>query len=386
VSRIDRRTVLAAALAAVPGRAVAARAPALTKGPISEAQEARERAGPMDAVLLKDYQPDSSLVVPEHHVPAARHPTIDVHSHAYVETPEEIRAWVQRMDEVGVEVSVILTDWGDTTGPELDRLVDLFVKPYPTRFQVYCGLDTTDSDKPDFPKRAVAELERCYRKGARGVGELVDKGSGLAGRQALLPPEKRLHPDDPRLDLVWQKCAELHLPVNLHIADHPSAWRPPDEHQERLPAYQRWNQYGRPSPSHAELLAIRDRLLARHPKTTFIACHLSNEGHDLGSLGKALDRFPNLYLDTSARDYELGRQPRTAAKFLAQYNDRVLFGTDLPIGRKSMYESWWRLFETADEFMPGPNWWRHYGLELPERVLEPLYRASARRIMNWEPV
>jgi hypothetical protein len=68
---------------------------------------------------------------------------------------------------------------------------------------------------------------------------------------------------------------------------------------------------------------------------------------------------------------------------LARYQDRVLFGTDQSIG-KGMYQAWWRLCETPDEYMPGPNWWRLYGLELPAPVLERLYRTNARRIMNWE--
>lgn len=33
--------------------------------------------------------------------------------------------------------------------------------------------------------------------------------------------------------------------------------------------------------------------------------------------------------------------------------------------------------------MPGPSWWRHYGLGLPDTVLEALYRGNAKRIMNW---
>jgi predicted TIM-barrel fold metal-dependent hydrolase len=136
-------------------------------------------------------------------------------------------------------------------------------------------------------------------------------------------------------------------------------------------------------PSHAELIATRDRALARHPQTTFISCHLGNQGHDLGSLAAALDRYPNLNLDISARDYEVGRTPRAAARFLAKYANRVLFGTDM--GRlDSMYRAWWRLFETADEYMPGRVWWRYYGLELPANVLEALYRGNARRLLNWQ--
>jgi len=338
-----------------------------------------QQLGPMDSILLKDYKPASSLIVPEHPVPKALFPAIDVHSHTYVRTPAEIAAWVRTMDEVGVELTVVFTG---ATGTEFDRLVDLFLKPYPTRFQLYCGLDTAGFETPGYPERAAAELARCYGKGARGVGEIVDKGSGLSRGEALLPRDRRLHPDDARLDHFWKKCAELKLPINLHMADHPSCWLPPDARQERSPAFQRFNQYGKDVPSFQELLAIRDRLLARHPKTVFVACHLGNQGNDLASLAKVLDRYPNLYVDISARAYEVGRQPRTAARFLARYKDRVLFGTDQGI-QKSMYHAWWRLFETADEYMPGPNPWRHYGLELPKPVLELLYRGNARKIMNW---
>jgi uncharacterized protein len=332
----------------------------------------------MGAIAIKDYAPDSSLIVPEHHPPKARYPVIDVHAHVYAKTPQEVDAWVRTMDETGVQTTVILTG---ATGSEFDHLVDLYLKAHPGRFQLYCGLEAKDIEAPDYPQRAVAELVRCYKKGARGVGELSDKGSGYThGPQ--LPRGKRLHPDDARLDLFWKKCAELKLPVNIHMADHPSAWRPPDNHQERSPSYQRYNQFGKDVPSYEEILAIRDRLLDRQPQTIFIACHFSNQGNDLATLSKVLDRFPNLNVDMSARSYELGREPRTAAKFLERYQDRVLFGTDM--GRdKKMYLAWWRLLETPDEYMPGPSWWRLYGLELSDKALEKIYRGNALKVLNW---
>jgi uncharacterized protein len=339
--------------------------------------------GPMDSILLKDYAPASSLVVPETQVVKARLPVIDVHAHVNADTPEEVKAWVQTMDEVGIEKTVILTG---ATGADFDRLADLYLKPYPSRFQLYCGIDVTGIESADYPERAVQELVRCYHKGARGVGEVSDKGWGIGGRDdAPLPREKRLHPDDPRLDLFWKRCAELKLPVNLHIADHPSCWQPLGPHQERTPDFQGFNLYGKDVPSYEDLLARRDRLLGRHSDTTFIACHLSNQGNDLEKLGKTLDSYPNLNCDISARDYELGREPRTAPRFLARYRTRILFGTDM--GReKEMYQGWWRLLETGDEFIPGRVWWRYYGLELPAPLLESLYRGNAARILNWKPL
>lgn len=339
------------------------------------------QSGPMDSILLKDYKPASSLVTPRSEVGKARFPVIDVHTHSDmngIKTPEDVDAWVRTMDEVGIETSVVFTG---AVGEEFDRQADLFLKRHPKRFQVYCDLLTANIDAPDYSERAVRELARCYEKGARGVGELSDKGPGLQGGKP--PRDKRLHVDDPRLDAFWEKCAELKLPINLHIADHPSCWQPLGPNQERTPDFQHFNLYGKDVPSYEELLASRDRLLEKHPRTTIITCHLSNQGNDLATLSKALDRYPNLYLDISARDYEVGRQPRNALKFLTRYKDRVLFGTDM--GRdKEMYLGWWRVLETPDEYMPGRIWWPYYGLELPPEVLKSLYRDNALRVLNWK--
>lgn len=336
------------------------------------------KPGPMDSLLVKDYAPKSSVVAPETVIERARFPVIDAHTHVLGRTPEAVDEWVRTMDQVGIVTSVVLTG---ATGANFDRLAELYLKRHPNRFQLYCGLLTTDIDQPDYPERAAAELRRCYKMGARGVGELSDKGWGYASGR--LPRDKRLHVDDPRLDAFWSACADLKLPVNIHVSDHPSAWQPLDVYQERSPDYQHFNQLGKDVPSYEELIAKRNRAVARNPRTTFIACHLGNQGNDLAELGRVLDAYPNLYLDISARDYELGRTPRAALRFLTKYQGRVLFGTDM--GRNiRMFRSWWRLLESEDEYMPGRVGWRYYGLGLPTPVLESLYRGAAAKIMNWE--
>lgn len=346
-----------------------------------------EGPGPMDSVLLKDYAPKSSVVGQKTFLPKARYSTIDVHVHNYPGRADEkktevaLAEWVNTQREAGIDTSVVLTG---ATGDEFDKLAEMYLGSFPDQFQLYCGLEKTDIDKPDYPERAASELERCYKKGARGVGELSDKGFGLT-RDKNLAPDKRLHADDARLDPFWNKCAELKLPVNIHIADHPSSWQLPDVFQERTPVFQSFNKHDDKGLSFEDLITSLPRLLAKHPDITFIACHLANLGHDLTRLEKTLDDFPNLYLDISARDYEVGRQPRRVAKFLTKYPSRVLFGTDMGM-EKGMYQNWWRLLESDDEYFEGRVWWRYYGLELPDSVLKALYHDNAKRILNWTTV
>lgn len=346
-----------------------------------------EGSGPMDAVLLKDYAPKSSLVTQETFVPKSKFTVVDVHAHDYPGRMEDktfaavVDEWVRVQEEVGVAVSVILTG---ATGAGFDRLVKHYLEPYPERFQLFCGIIVEDIDQPDYSERAVAELERCYSLGARGVGEVSDKGFGIS-KEPSLPREQWLHPDDSRLDPIWGKCAELDLPVNLHIADHPSSWEAPDVFQERTPIFQRFNQHQSEGLYYDQLLEVLPSLLQKHPDTRFIACHLANLGHDLARLSRMLDLYPNLFVDISARDYEVGRQPRAAASFLTKYADRVLFGTDMGMD-KEMYQSWWRLLESADEHMVGRVWWRYYGLALPDQVLEALYYKNTRRVLNWTTI
>ena len=371
--------VAAAALTWQPGRSQAQTA--ATNAPVGSDEEAYD--GPLNKVLLKDFDPRANLVVAEHHPSKAKFPVIDVHMHPSARSPQEVAGWVKIMDEVGVQTVVLMTG---ATGQNFDHLVDLYVRPYPNRFVPFCGMDTQNTETPDYPHRVVTELERCYRMGARGVGEITDKGRGFGQRSYAdpqpKPRDKRLQVDDRRLDLFWEKCAELKIPVNLHIADMPASWQPPDNHNELGVTYAEYNQYGVDIPSHAELIARFLAVVKRHSNTTFIAVHFANIGNDLAQLGRVFDRYPNLYVDTSARDFELGRVPFSGPVFFAKYKDRILFGSDLSV-EVDDYRNWWRLFETRDEFIKGTTWWPIYGLALPDNVLEAVYGGNAKRLLNW---
>ena len=102
-----------------------------------------------------------------------------------------------------------------TTGAEFDEIYRKYSK-HPDRFEMWCGFDFSGYDKPGFGPAAVKELERCHNVGARGVGEIHDKGKGLQSGKSQAPG---MHPDDARMDALCEKCGELGMPISLHVAD-----------------------------------------------------------------------------------------------------------------------------------------------------------------------
>ncbi len=56
-----------------------------------------------EQLLLKDFKPRSIYNVPVTTVAKARFPVIDMHSHDYAKTDEQIAEWVRTMDELGIK-------------------------------------------------------------------------------------------------------------------------------------------------------------------------------------------------------------------------------------------------------------------------------------------
>jgi len=334
-------------------------------------------------LLLKDYDPKSMLHTAVHETPRARFPVIDVHNHVndpYGDgekiPPAEV---VRRMDAANVQKIVILTGmWGD----KLQSVIDKMVKPYPDRFIVFTQMDWSKIDNSNFSAEMVAQLDDAVRRGARGLKVLKDLGLGVKDRSGQF-----IAVDDPRLDPIWEECGRLGIPVAIHTSDPEAFFTPLDRHNERyeeLNENPAWNFSAPQFRGKARLLAERNHVIEKHPHTTFIALHVANWPENLDAVSDWLNKFPNMYVEFGAREAELGRQPRRARKFFLDYQDRILFGTDSE-PQEQMYANYFRWLETPDEYFPyagypGQGRWMIYGMELPDSVLEKVYRGNAEKI------
>src|SRR5581483_6594184 len=268
-----------------------------------DAKNGPEELSP-EKILLKDYRPRSIYKIPITEVSRAKFPIIDMHSHAYAKTPEEIAEWVKNMDEVGIEKTIILSG---ATGQEFDDIHRKY-GAYPERFELWCGFDYTGYDQAGFAQRAITTLEKCHQAGARGVGELHDKGKGLTSDRVNA---FGMHPDDARMESVFERCGELGMPVNIHVADPIWMYEPMDNTNDGLMNAFNWRLDNQPGiVGHSGMIDILERTVKKHSHTTFIACHFANLDYDLTRLGQLLERQHNLYADISARYAETAPIPR----------------------------------------------------------------------------
>ena len=338
----------------------------------------------VDDLKLRNFRPRSIYKSPQTQASKAKYPAIDMHSHDNPNT--DIEKLIKLMDETGIQKKVILSY---STGARFDSLVDRYA-PYKDRFEVWCGFDYSTLNQPDWPKQAIAELERCYRKGARGVGELGDKGLGEFYSKPV--PGWGLHLDDPRIKPLLQKCGELRMPINVHVAEDEWMYLPSDSTNDGLMNAAKWkvDMSRKGILDHDQLITTLENAVRDNPKTIFIACHLANCCADLSKLARLLDKYSNLYADLAARFGEFSPVPRYTRAFMEKYKYRLVYGVDSD-GRnldyeREMYTTTFRILETADEHFYEFNLfsyhWPLYGLSLSDKTLKRIYNENARKLLR----
>jgi len=341
---------------------------------------------------LIDFNPRSALVLEEHIPTRAKFPVIDAHNHfGYREfstipfyygqsgwAMPDIKKGIDLMDELNIRVAINLDGaLEDQFKINLER----YKLPYPDRFVVFTGVDWRKVDEPDFGEKQAKKLEAEVKSGAQGLKVFRSLGLEYRDRNGKL-----ILPDDTRMDPIWQSAGELGIPVLIHVADPVAFFWPLDETNERwdeITAIPKAHWYGKDNLKHIQLVEALLHIVHKHSKTIFIGAHVLSYAENLKYVTNALDKYPNLYVDIGERIGELGRQPYSARKFLIQYQDRVLFATDIPNDRKT-YQTYFRALETMDEYFDyGRKQGRYciYGMYLPDDVLQKIYSANAMKII-----
>ncbi|WP_286755274.1 amidohydrolase family protein [Roseivirga sp. UBA838] len=328
-------------------------------------------------VSFEEYNPPSSLVVPENPVQRAKYPFIDVHSHQWRMGERNLNELVAQMDSLNMGLMVNLSGG---SGKAIADAVTNIEANQPKRFVVFANLNFNNFDG-EWGTRAAEQLERDVAQGAKGLK--IFKSLGFSVKDS---DGNRVAVDDPRLDPVWAKCGELGIPVLIHTADPKQFWEPFDANNERwleLKTHPRRKREADDPAPWETLIQEQHNVFKKHPNTIFIAAHMGWFANDLAKLGQLLDEMPNMMVEIGAVIAELGRQPRMANAFFQKYQDRVLFGKDAY--NPEEYHTYFRVLETKDEYFPYYKkyhaFWRMYGLGLPDEILKKVYYKNALRII-----
>lgn len=339
-------------------------------------------------VTFEEYEPKSTLVVPQHPLKRAKFPFIDVHNHQFdMENKEKVAKLVKEMDELNMGILVNLSGRGfggdeAKSDATLYNQIENTKNNFPNRFVIFTNVDFAKIGEAGWTEKAVRKLEDDVKKhGAKGLKIYKSLGFSVKDNGKLVPV------DDPRIDPIWAKCGELGIPVIIHTADPAPFWQPVDSFNERwleLKTHQgRKRDASKGDFSWEQLIEQQHNVFRKHPKTTFINAHMGWYPNNLAKLDSLMDVFPNMYAEIGAVIAELGRQPRMAKKFFEKRQDRILFGKDSYVPDE--YATYFRVLETEDEYFPYHKkyhaFWRMYGLGLSDEILKKVYYKNALKII-----
>jgi predicted TIM-barrel fold metal-dependent hydrolase len=249
---------------------------------------------------------------------------IDVHSHVYEDIPA-VNAVLRRAN---VRIINISNPGTDGHLEFMHRFNAGLVQAHPDIFSFASTFDLTTRDQPGYASRVAAALDETFAQGA-----VMTKIWKEVGIELKRPDGTFMLPDDGVLDPVYEHLAKRKKPLLAHLAEPLEAWLPLDPKGLHYGYYSRnpqWHLYGKPAyPSHQALMDSRDRILARHPDLIVIGAHLGSLEHDVDEVARRLDRYPNFFVEVSARTRNLTRQPTAKVRaFFEKYQDRIMYGVD----------------------------------------------------------
>ena len=334
----------------------------------------------------------------------ARVPKLDAHVHANQDDPGFLR--IARSD--GFELLSINVDYPDF--PPLARQAAIAIKMHdidPRHFH----FATTFSMKGFGTRGWTAAAERAVDNGfAHGaVAVKVWKNIGMIAKDQA---GKRVFLDDPRFDPIMAHIQARGKPLIAHQGEPKNCWLPLDQmttdnDRSYFSEHPEYYMYRHPEePSYEQLMAARDRFVARHPKLAFDGAHMASLEWSVDELSRFLDRYPNAVVDLAARMSQVQVQSNAnhskVRDFFIKYQNRLMYGTDLtdnppaPKARAQNPPATGNFPKEADDAWRSD--WRYLatplsqpiaaikadapGLALPRAVIDKIYYGNARRFFH----
>lgn len=323
---------------------------------------------------------------------------IDAHAHNFEDLPQ-LHEMLRRTNFRAINVSVPGTS---TYVDTMNRFGSDMAKAHPGLYYFTSTFDLTRRHDPGWANDVIRALDETFDNGA--VAVKIWKEVGIDLRR---PDGTFLMPDDEIFDPIYAHLAQRGKPLHAHLAEPLDAWQPLDPQSVHYGYYSnnpQWHLYGKPEyPSHDDIIAARDRIMEKHPTLVVLGAHLGSLEHDVDEVARRLDRYPNFYVEVSARTRDLVFQPSDKVRqFFIAYQDRILYGVDrswVPYNRATpptdeeraaFVEGLEARYRLDYQYYAGEGTMTYTGrqteaLALPRSVLEKFYYANAQRVLKLTP-
>ncbi len=316
----------------------------------------------------------------------------DAHVHANTTDP----ALLLQAAQDNFDVLSINVDYPDFPSLDVQHEVALAMAARdPARFHWAATFSMKGYGSAGWQQQVSAGLDRAVGEGARAVK--VWKNIGMVERDAQ---GRLVMLDDPGLSPVAEHVRALGVPLIAHQAEPYNCWLPLEQmttnnDREYFAKHPQYHMYLHPEmPSHADLMAARDRFVSAHPQLRVVGAHMASLEYDVAVLATFLDQHPNATVDLAARmsqvQYQSGKDRDAVRAFFIRYQDRLLYGTDLTQGpdtdpvafraeAHAVWQSDWRYLATSESQPIAVLQTTVAGLALPRTVIDKIYYGNAMR-------
>lgn len=228
-----------------------------------------------------------------------------------VVSPERL---LDMYDRLGIEKGILLamSSPEGVFSPTTSEMCKYMADQHPDRLYWFCNVDPRAvADMPE--SNLVRVIEHYKSLGAKGVGEI----------------SAHMYLDDPKVDNLFSACETCDMPVILHLT------------HRMTRGYGLYDDFGLPR---------LEKALQKHPNLKIlghsqlfwaaISGDLKEEERggsptgpvtEGGRVVELLRKYPNLYCDLSAGSgcNAMSRDPDFTEKFVEEFSDRLLYGTDI---------------------------------------------------------
>jgi predicted TIM-barrel fold metal-dependent hydrolase len=247
------------------------------------------------------------------------------------------------------------------------------------------------------PEDLVEQAKRIKEIGFDGIKMWEGKPVGY-----IVLPDRL---DGPFFEPYFAWMEGQNFPIILHLADAPRFWNP-----NRI-GLELWSYAREPYPTRQEMYDQAEAILARHPKLKLILAHFLFLWGELPQARRFLEAHPSVAFDLTpgVQGYvELGQDIDTARRFFLDFQDRLVYGTDigaLPLldptvafdVEREAGQPWLvRSFLETDWDIPFPEQIgiistgisenRLRGISLPLLILKKIYQLNFQRMVGASPV